>query len=820
MRYSLKNLCSMFTKQRLLALLLVLNIIVSCLVICFSYGLYQNYNVVLDQGEQDEYREINVITDERYITEGEYGMHLGGLTVSETEAFLTSLSPEIADNIKSVTCHVMLESDFRITENGQNGTDDLWFEFRVSGGKLVPSERFSKVLSSDDYLARRKIAAVSSKHFDPNNAVEMWLSYPDGTTLKMASRTLTEADRSISVGGESYELVILPKELDKPAQYSYSEDEVDISMSVFIPFTAIPGDTVLSLLSENSALALSFEQPLTRSQYNEIGRALQEAVGDKASLPALEFTEVSELYYYRTVILISVVIAVLAAVNMAILYRFILERRSRELAVMRVCGCSKQRAVLMYLAECMLVNIPVFALTELAYHKLLMPRLAEVFEHIEGAYSFKLYLFIFLIYTVASLTVMLIMICSVISKHSLVELKAKSSGRRSLIMKLFEVTQLGAVLVLLILICSTALSRYTLYEPFKDILESRGFMAYNAGGGGATPQMLFDALPGVKILNTCVGGYYLEDTGKQIDTLTYCDELIDRYKPELSEGIWLSESKDSYLTTGYMPAVVDAECEYEVGQTVIIPGYENGWDENGNVISRGVVKLRIIGRLKNNASVVSYPDYINAPVDHRNIYGTLNSGFEDNDFMLMRTEDMHSFTGRYTPMIGNQFVILGENDDTEQCKAVLSNVGGLACTSFEKLNSASRSYIFEQMKTIFPIALCIFILTVISSISISAIYTKRHLHTYAVLYICGATWRSCALRSLRAGLITCGVSAALTAAALGIGKLTFMKDTVITFGAIPLAVCAGVLLLYLALSMIMPLLIIGKTEPREVLKEE
>jgi len=47
-----------------------------------------------------------------------------------------------------------------------------------------------------------------------------------------------------------------------------------------------------------------------------------------------------------------------------------------------------------------------------------------------------------------------------------------------------------------------------------------------------------------------------------------------------------------------------------------------------------------------------------------------------------------------------------------------------------------------------------------------------------------------------------------------------MKDTVITFGAIPLAVCAGVLLLYLALSMIMPLLIIGKTEPREVLKEE
>ena len=108
----------------------------------------------------------------------------------------------------------------------------------------------------------------------------------------------------------------------------------------------------------------------------------------------------------------------------------------------------------------------------------------------------------------------------------------------------------------------------------------------------------------------------------------------------------------------------------------------------------------------------------------------------------------------------------------------------------------------------------------ISSISISAIYTKRHLRTYAIFYICGARWRSCALRSLRSGLITCGASVLLTAAVLVIGKLTFMKDTVIGFGLIPLAVCAGVLVLYLALSMIMPLLIIGRTEPREILKEE
>ena len=52
------------------------------------------------------------------------------------------------------------------------------------------------------------------------------------------------------------------------------------------------------------------------------------------------------------------------------------------------------------------------------------------------------------------------------------------------------------------------------------------------------------------------------------------------------------------------------------------------------------------------------------------------------------------------------------------------------------------------------------------------------------------------------------------------GKLTFFKETVITFGVWHFAVCAVVIVLYLALSMLMPLMIIGSNEPKEVLKEE
>ena len=211
-----------------------------------------------------------------------------------------------------------------------------------------------------------------------------------------------------------------------------------------------------------------------------------------------------------------------------------------------------------------------------------------------------------------------------------------------------------------------------------------------------------------------------------------------------------------------------------------------------------------------------------APKNCKEIYGTLHSDFEDNDYLLMRIEDMHAFTGRHTPVLGNQFIICDGLDEAtmKEYETKLSKLAGFSYESFEAVNSGSKDHIYEQMITVFPIALCIFILTAISSISISAINTKRSLHKYAVFYICGARWRSCALKSLRKGLLTCLISTALAAAFLIAGKLTFMKETVIRFAFVPILVCSAVIAVYTALVMIMPLLIIGRTAPREVLKEE
>ena len=63
--YFLKNLRNLILNSKLIFALLAICIIVSTLVIQFSYGIYQNYHVVIKQGES-EYKNISIDFDNRF----------------------------------------------------------------------------------------------------------------------------------------------------------------------------------------------------------------------------------------------------------------------------------------------------------------------------------------------------------------------------------------------------------------------------------------------------------------------------------------------------------------------------------------------------------------------------------------------------------------------------------------------------------------------------------------------------------------------------------------------------------------------------------
>ena len=836
-RYVFKNLKNQFTKQRLLSLLLVLNIVVSCLVICFSYGLYHNYRAIISKGEEEKVKSICALVDSNdfYTLDDAETFEVGSLLPDQLVELMYSLSSSTVENIEDISFSYIIktplyykESEYYkdieyydpedlpyYDENADGFYNVLNCSFTLKDGKTVDKmSSFFPVFTDEQYSSGEKIIAISENYFIRDNVWSQGYNYHGITG---SPYLLPQGTDSIIMGGERYKIVKILTEED------YG------SKDMYIPVTAIPesAQVLYNRYSEHqrSAFDIRFKEPLTHRQRDDISECMKRVLGDEFYLEDIRFTDVTDLGYYSSIILISLLIAAISAINMAILYSYLLEKRSRQLAIFRLCGMSKAKAVLSYLAECFVITAPIFIITEVVFSIVIIPPLTRFFPKIHLAYNAKLYIAIFFVYMAALAVIMLIMLFVRIGRHSIAQIHTAARASTKIgIMTLFEIFQLAAVLVMMITVISAISSRNEMFGYFENFLTHKGYMIKYTDMS-TYPEELANITNGAQLVTNEFTNIY-EDTMGGLDNsierymITYSDEFIEAYAPPMESGIWLSQTDENYKNSGYIPVVVTYDANRHVGD-IITSTIVMKFDENNIPIDTLTAQYKIIGMVSDKAALASYCLDGSFEGSYMDIFSTFKTSYEDTMFMLARTSDVYDCYGTYGALYGVQFVFC-DNMTDEEYIALGSKFDEmrLTFTTLSKVYDTSKSHIYEQLHTLMPIALCIFILTVISTVSISAIYTKRQLRNYAIFYICGARWRTCALRSLKNSAITCGIAAAISAIVLIVGKLTFLKETVISFGLWHLAVCAGVIVLYLALSMIMPLAIIGSNEPKEVLKEE
>jgi predicted lysophospholipase L1 biosynthesis ABC-type transport system permease subunit len=115
--------------------------------------------------------------------------------------------------------------------------------------------------------------------------------------------------------------------------------------------------------------------------------------------------------------LISALLALLSALNFAMLYQYILQKRRKRLAVFRICGCTKWKAFRSYIGECMAISIPAYAVGTAVFGMLLENVFDQMFPYMKAAYSPAIYLSIFAIYAAIVLVVLSVLILSSIKKQ-------------------------------------------------------------------------------------------------------------------------------------------------------------------------------------------------------------------------------------------------------------------------------------------------------------------------------------------------------------------------------------------------------------------
>ena len=144
-------------------------------------------------------------------------------------------------------------------------------------------------------------------------------------------------------------------------------------------------------------------------------------MGDKAVFEEIRTIDKDTYYTYKTVILISVFIALIAAINFMILYRYIKSTRKRTTAIFRILGLTPAKLNFMNMSECIILIVPFFILGMVLYQTVFLPRLHTYFVYMQDAYTPFVYFLLFVIFISVSLIVIGIMLL-VMSRKRILEL--------------------------------------------------------------------------------------------------------------------------------------------------------------------------------------------------------------------------------------------------------------------------------------------------------------------------------------------------------------------------------------------------------------
>lgn len=394
MHYVIKNLSGFVKHYTGIFVLIVVCQIVCILLSFFSFGVYQNFRNEANraaEGEPAEFEGFHDITPQAELPE-KYK-----LSVDKYDSLYKELGETLGDKMYVV-----------FTEN-----ENFAFSMVYESGNIIFIDELQKNLQAN-------------KMWDYGRSFTK-AEYIDGARVCIAPSGCCEEFADEERGQ-------VPSEYPYPAYKKGDTWYVDIegieyecigfhqSTDIYyIPYKNIPENITIT---DFPHVALTSQ--LTADEFEKAVKVYEKYFpGVDFQFVPLTLIDNEELYYYNTNMWISVLIAVISAINLALIMNYILTRRRKSLAIFRITGCSANRARQIYVMEIMLVLNMLFIICLAVWILWILPILSEVFAYIEGAFSPRIYLYIYLLYMVISYVIMNIMTIRYIRRSPVELLKTR-----------------------------------------------------------------------------------------------------------------------------------------------------------------------------------------------------------------------------------------------------------------------------------------------------------------------------------------------------------------------------------------------------------
>lgn len=369
MKYIFKNMIGFIKLDKMICFLSVVSIVVSAFVINFSYGVYQNYNIVLGDAVmgEDELSMFFRNTPEDYVTKD----------------MLDTCIQELIDNSSNMNNHVhMCRAGGMI--------DGMYYQFNFSMDE--DSIEVADVLAENLY---RNELITEGSYWSSINEKEgtlVALCYDcraDDMFIEFA-KSLIQEDGTLLVGGKNYTII----------GYQYWTE----NGTPLIPYSTIDSNTQIE------DFLIMFDEKISRPTYTWIVEMFERVMGDKVDFWEVPGIDKDSYYTYRTIIIVVMLLTVVSAINYTILYLYIMVKRKKQTKVFRICGMPLWKINFINIGECLLISTPLYAVTTIVYDRLILPHMDAYFPYMKNSYSLGIYLLIFGIYFLTSVIVCSIMI--------------------------------------------------------------------------------------------------------------------------------------------------------------------------------------------------------------------------------------------------------------------------------------------------------------------------------------------------------------------------------------------------------------------------
>ena len=368
MKQVLKSMKSMMQHEKLILLVMCICVFITSIVLNFAYGLYQNYN--REKAEASiELQEIGIeINPDSPISKAKLTEYLNALSEDTLNSVsLWFIAGELSEF--QSTRYPWLDSRF-VYQNGEFRIPD---EFRNNKTQFLRSGRM-----------------ITDEEEDSGDYVAVVAGSTDNSGWNAPTELIRAGENEIMLFGKTYSVV------------GVSERG---GFSPIVPFRTIPDD-----FQYNDVMTIEFENAVTRRVYDDLKNNADTILPDSLSFPKLNLPDEDAISIYNNIIWISLLISVLSILNFAMLYHFVLQSRGRDLAILRICGCTKWRTFFTYLSECLIVTIPLFLAGTAAFRWLLNKVFDDIFPYMSESYSEKVYIIIFVGYLLLTVILLSIMI--------------------------------------------------------------------------------------------------------------------------------------------------------------------------------------------------------------------------------------------------------------------------------------------------------------------------------------------------------------------------------------------------------------------------